>query len=284
MPAVDLISVVITTYNRSDALLPVLAALAAQDDRAFEVIIADDGSTQAHQDAIQAAAKRLALPLTHVWHPDVGFTAARVRNLGVAATAGSYVVMLDGDCVPETDFVRRHRSLAQPGFFVNGSRVMLSQRLSQAVIGGTQRVHGQGAAFWLGQRWSGDASKLGGLLRLPDWSARQHAQFIWKGIRSCNMGVWRQDYEAVDGFDESFVGWGHEDADFVLRLHNAGINRKNGFAATEVYHLWHPQASRNAESVNAATVRARMQTRQVLPTTGYRESRAAKEVVVNRWR
>jgi glycosyltransferase involved in cell wall biosynthesis len=97
MPAVDLISVVITTYNRSDALLPVLAALAAQDDRAFEVIIADDGSTQAHQDAIQAAAKRLALPLTHVWHPDVGFTAARVRNLGVAATAGSYVVMLDGD-------------------------------------------------------------------------------------------------------------------------------------------------------------------------------------------
>jgi predicted glycosyltransferase involved in capsule biosynthesis len=111
---------------------------------------------------------------------------------------------------------------------------------------------------------------------MPSLSGRAYAAAIW--------GVWRQDYEAVDGFDESFVGWGHEDADFVLRLHNAGINRKNGFAATEVFHLWHPQASRNAESVNAATVRARMQTRQVLPTTGYRESRAAKEVVVNRWR
>ena len=87
MPAVDLISVVITTYNRSEALVPGLAALAAQEDKDFEVVIADDGSTQAHQDAIQAAAHTLHLPLTHVWHPDVGFTASRVRNLGVAAAS-----------------------------------------------------------------------------------------------------------------------------------------------------------------------------------------------------
>jgi predicted glycosyltransferase involved in capsule biosynthesis len=97
------------------------------------------------------------------------------------------------------------------------------------------------------------------------------------------MAVWRKDYEAVDGFDESFVGWGHEDADFVLRLHNAGINRKNGFAATEVYHLWHQQASRTAESRNAITVRQRMQSHQVLPTIGYSESKSAKDVVVQRW-
>jgi predicted glycosyltransferase involved in capsule biosynthesis len=124
---------------------------------------------------------------------------------------------------------------------------------------------------------------LGGLLRVPDWAMRQQAEFVWKGIRSCNMGVWRRDYEAVDGFDESFIGWGHEDADFVLRLHNAGIKRKNGFAATEVYHLWHPQASRTEESRNATTVRARMQSGQVLPTIGYRESKAAKDVVVHTW-
>lgn len=283
MPAVDLISVVITTYNRSEALLPVLAALAMQDDTLFEVIIADDGSTQHHQDAVQAAAKELALPLTHIWHPDVGFTASRVRNLGVANALGAYVVLLDGDCVPETDFVRRHRGLMEAGYFVNGSRVMLSPRLTQAIVDGRTQVQAQGVAFWLRNRLSGDASKLGALLRLPDWSGRKHAGFVWKGIRSCNMGVWRKDYEAVDGFDESFVGWGHEDADFVLRLHNAGINRKNGFAATEVYHLWHQQASRKAESQNAATVRERMQSRQVLPTIGYRESRDAKDVVVHRW-
>ena len=283
MPAVDLISIVITTYNRSEALLPVLAALAEQDDKGFEVIVADDGSTQIHQDAIQAAALRLGLTLTHVWHPDVGFTASRVRNLGVANAAGAYVVLLDGDCVPETDFVRRHRLLMEPGCFVNGSRVLLSQRLTQAVIRGETAAHGRQVAFWLRARFSGDASKLGGLLRLPDFAGRKHAGFQWKGIRSCNMGVWRQDFEAVDGFDESFVGWGHEDADFVLRLHNAGIKRKNGFCATEVYHLWHAQASRAEESANAAIVKQRMRNAQVLSTIGYRESKAAEDAVIHRW-
>ena len=284
MPPHDLISLVISTYNRSDALCAVLRSVAAQDDRNFEVIIADDGSTLDHQQAVQAAAARLGLPLCHVWHPDVGFTAARVRNLGVAAACGRYMVLLDGDCVLETDFVRRHRALAQAGCFVNGSRVLLSERLSAAVLTGQTAVHGRGAAFWLWQRLCGGASKLTGLLRLPNAvrSAPQ-ARFRWKGIRSCNMGVWRSDYVAVNGFDESFVGWGHEDADFVLRLHNQGIYRKNGFCATEVYHLWHAQAARAAESRNAATVRERMHTGRVLPVTGYAQSLNAADAVIHRW-
>jgi GT2 family glycosyltransferase len=283
MSAVNLISIVVTTYNRSDALAIVLAALAVQDDTGFEVIVADDGSTQAHQDAMQASAKSCGLPLVHVWHPDVGFTASRVRNLGVAASSGSYIVLLDGDCVPETDFVRQHRRLKEQGCFVNGSRVMLSESLTQQAVAGITKVYGRGFFFWLAQRFSGGASKLGSLLRLPDFAARTHANFQWKGIRSCNMGVWRSDYEAVNGFDESFVGWGHEDADFVLRLHNAGVKRKNGFCATEVYHLWHKQSSRTAESANAATVRQRMHSAQVLPTIGYRESQATQDVVIRRW-
>jgi hypothetical protein len=161
--------------------------------------------------------------------------------------------------------------------------VLLSQRLTQQAISGETVIHGRSTSFWLGKRLSGDASKLGGLLRLPDLASRKRAGFVWKGIRSCNMGVWRKAYEAVNGFDESFVGWGHEDADFALRLHNAGINRKNGFFATEVYHLWHREANRNAESKNAATVRARMQSGQVLSTIGYRECVGAHEAVIHRW-
>ena len=283
MPAADFISIVITTYNRSDALAAVLAGLAAQDDRHFEVIVADDGSTEAHQQATAAAAQACALPITHVWHPDVGFTASRVRNLGVSVARGSYVLLLDGDCVPETDFVRRHRHLMAPGCFVNGSRVLLSEALTRQALAGRCAVHGRSAMFWLAQRLQGHASKLTGLLRLPDFAARTHSAFRWKGIRSCNMGVWRADYEAVDGFDESFVGWGHEDADFVLRLHNLGIKRKNGFCATEVYHLWHAQASRQDESRNADTVRQRMASAQVLPTRGYKESATASDAVVRRW-
>ena len=97
------------------------------------------------------------------------------------------------------------------------------------------------------------------------------------------MGVWRTDYEAVNGFDETFVGWGHEDADFVLRLHNAGVIRKNGFCSTEVYHLWHKESPRDTENMNAAKVKERMETGQVSATIGYEESLNAEDVVVKSW-
>jgi GT2 family glycosyltransferase len=283
MPLSDLISIVITTYNRSDALIAVLRGLAVQDDRGFEVVIADDGSTAAHQDAVRQAASGLGLAITHVWHPDVGFTASRVRNLGVSAARGAYLVFMDGDCVPETDFVRRHRQLREASCFVNGSRVLLSAALSQTVLAGQGQVFGRKAGYWLARWRAHDANKLTGLLRLPDWALRKKPGFRWRGIRSCNMGVWRADFEAVNGFDESFVGWGHEDADFVLRLHNAGVVRKNGYCATEVYHLWHPESSRAQESANADRVRQRQESLQIKADVGYHECRQQGEVRVHSW-
>lgn len=276
------VSVVITTYNRSDALLVVLAGLARQTDRNFEVIVADDGSREEHRRAILDSAVARELRLTHVWHPDVGFTASRVRNRGVAASRSSYVVFMDGDCVPEVDFIARHKQLAEPGHFVNGSRVLLAPELTQRVLTGAEQICGRSAVYWLGQRLRGQASKLAHLLRLPDWRARVHPEFYWKGIRSCNMGVWRSDYERIDGFDESFVGWGHEDADFVLRLHHAGVARKNGFCATEVFHLWHREAARDQESQNARTVRERAQSDIVRAASGYAQDRPDDDVVITR--
>lgn len=283
MPPTDLISVVVTTYNRSDALAQVLLGLAQQSDRDFEIIVADDGSTELHQDAVRTTALALGLSITHVWHPDVGFTASKVRNRGVSLARGAYIVLLDGDCIPETDFIAQHRRLMEKGCFVNGSRVLLSSAFTHAIVAGRENVIGRSKSFWLKRKLSGQASKLAGLFRLPDMVFRKRRDFSWNGIRSCNMAVWRADFERVNGFDESFVGWGHEDADFVLRLHNAGMIRKNGFCATEVYHLWHPESSRLQESANADRVRERLQTQQIRSTQGYGESLADTGMVINRW-
>jgi glycosyltransferase involved in cell wall biosynthesis len=276
------ISVVITTYNRSDALLQVLAALCLQDDKDFEVIVADDGSRPEHVQAVLDAEASRQLHVVHVWHPDVGFTASRARNRGVGASTGDYIIFMDGDCVPEVDFIRRHRRLAQDAYLVNGSRVMLSADFTQRVLAGEVMLTGRPKWQWIVWRLNGAVSKLTGLLRLADLPMRKQQGFKWKGIRSCNMGVWRCDFLKIDGFDESFVGWGHEDADFVLRLHNAGIGRKNGFCATEVYHLWHRESSREQESVNAAIVRERMRTGQTLPVEGFTNSCNGLDVVVRR--
>ena len=290
MDSTELVSVVVTTYNRSDALVAVLAGLSRQTDLNFEVIVADDGSRNEHTDTVLASpeANHLAGHLahckgfTHIWHPDTGFTAGKARNRGVAAARGNYLVFLDGDCVPEIDFIALHRRLAQPACFVNGSRILLSPRWTQKCLDGSENIIGRSGFYWA-QRWlCKDVNRLIGVLRLPDGNYRVKPGFEWKGIRSCNMAVWRSDFEMVDGFDESFVGWGHEDADLVLRLHHAGILRKNGFCATEVFHLWHPEASRQQESANAMRVRERSKGNQTRADLGYAQTRIGDDVVVTR--
>jgi glycosyltransferase involved in cell wall biosynthesis len=278
------VSIVITTYNRSDALLAVLRGLAMQTDRNFEVIVADDGSRAEHRNAISESSVAKELRVTHVWHPDIGFTASRVRNRGVSVSSHRYVVFLDGDCVPEIDFVARHKALAESGFFINGSRVLLSPEFTRDVVAHDaghdgEQICGRRAIYWLRQRLLGRASKISGLLRLPDGPWRVKRKFSWKGIRSCNMGVWKSDYARVDGFDESFVGWGHEDADFVLRLHHAGVARKN---ATEVFHLWHREASRDRESRNAKLVEERSKSGVTRASMGYSQQRVKDDVLITR--
>lgn len=282
MDSSELVSVVITTYNRSDALLAVLSGFSMQTDRRFEVIVADDGSREAHRKAIFDSPVAQSLQVVHVWHPDVGFTASRIRNRGVAAARGQYIIFLDGDCVPEVDFIARHKALAEPGYFINGSRVLLSESLTGRVVSGLEQICGRSWTYWLQQRLLGHASKLSGLLRLKDSSVRVAREFSWKGIRSCNMAVWGTDFERVDGFDESFVGWGHEDADFVLRLHNSGVCRKNGYCATEVFHLWHKEAARDQESLNARTVKERAKTDITQAALGYAQLRVNDDCVVTR--
>lgn len=265
------ISFIVLTYNRTDALLPVLRSLSEQCDERHEVLIADDGSRPEQVAMLQEHLPVFKCPVRHVWHPDVGFTAARARNLAARHATGDYLVFLDGDCVPNKAFVAQHARLAEAGCFVNGSRVLLSPGLTAQVVNGTIDLPGCSPAFWLRARLRRDCNKLLHLLVWPWRLFRVKQGFQWRGIRSCNFGVWQRDFTSINGFDESFQGWGHEDADLVLRLTHLGIQRKNGFMATEVFHLWHRENKRDQESVNKNRVLQRMKTDLILAEKGLRE-------------
>lgn len=265
------ISFIVLTYNRTDALLAVLRSLARQCNKDHQVVIADDGSRHEQVQMLFDRCPVFECPVLHVWHPDDGFTIARTRNLAASHATGEYLVFLDGDCIPNRTFVAQHERIAEAGHFVNGSRVLLNQRLTADVISNGLDLPSQPAHFWLRARLRGDSNKLLHLLDWPRKLFRVKKRFEWRGIRGCNLGVWRRDFLNVNGFDESFKGWGHEDADFVLRLSHLGIRRKNGFLATEVFHLWHPESKRDSESANKSRVMARMNSQLILAEKGFRE-------------
>ena len=246
----ELISVIVTTYNREDALEAVLRSLARQTDQDFEVVVADDGSTAATGQLVEAWKAKVGHRLEHVWHEDRGFRAAEIRNRAILAARGGYCIFLDGDCIVRPDFVATHRRLAAPGWFVTGNRMLLSSSLTTKVLREKLTPESWGFGGWLIERWRGGVNRLSALLRLPLGPLRRLRQNIWRGARSCNLAVWRSDLESVDGFDADYSGWGKEDSDIIVRLLHAGVRRKDGVFATGVLHLWHAKADRSRLAEN----------------------------------
>ncbi len=268
MQEATFISLVISTYNRPDALAAVIEGCFAQSDKNIEIIIADDGSTASTQQCVDAMKARSPVPFQHVWQDDDGFRLAMARNRGTLAARGNYMVFLDGDCIPQHDFIAQHRKLAQRGYLVTGSRVLLSEAFTARVLAEHIDVPGASGAAKFGYRMRGHMNKvLQLLLRLPD-IGRGTKRFSWRRIKGCNLAMWRSDLEKINGFDESFKGWGHEDADLVVRMFNAGVMRKDGAFATEVFHLWHREAKRDQATSNRHLVLERAANKSYLASQG----------------
>jgi glycosyltransferase involved in cell wall biosynthesis len=246
----DLISIIVSTFDRPDALDAVLRSLSRQDDRRFEVVIGDDGSVRDTADMIERWRPRLGAPLRYVWQQHRGFRLAEIRNRALRASAGDYSVFLDGDCLVRPDFVARHRRLAERGWFITGSRALLSQALTEQALRAPLEIECWGLTDWISQRFSGGLNRLAPVLRMPLGPMRKLRSHVLQGARACNFAVWRSDLDLVDGFDANFTGWGREDSDLIARLLHVGLRRKHGLFATGVLHLWHPDADRSELRAN----------------------------------
>ncbi len=242
-----LISVVVTTYNRPDALALVLQGLSLQIDQQFEVLVADDGSTDSTKSLVEK--NHWPFPIKHIWHEDQGFRAARIRNLAVEQASGEYLIFIDGDCVPRSDFIRQHRERAEWGWFVSGSRILLNPSLTDEAISGKKTILGWSGSNWLMARLKGEINRILPLLTIAVFPLKNRSQ-QWRGAKTCNLAIWREDFNRIKGFDEQFTGWGYEDSDLVIRLLQANVRRKHATQAVTVLHLWHKENDRQHEAEN----------------------------------
>lgn len=250
------ITLILNTYENPAALVKVLDALIVQTHQGAEIIVADDGSGPETKKVIDLFGNNLRIK--HCRQNHEGFRRSVILNKAIAQATSDYVVFLDGDSVPAREFIADHRGLAEHGCWVQGRRSFVDQSCV------ANFEPSCGCVWSLALR-----RKLSGLLkavRLPFPVVKRSRE--QRGILGCNLGIWRDDLIAVNGYDETFTGWGREDADLGNRLYHLGRDRKFVYGRAIIYHLNHPVVPRDRLETNQSLLEETIREKRIRARKG----------------
>lgn len=230
------LSVVLTTYERPAHLERSLASLALQREMEgrFEVVVVDDGSKDRTHDVVREFAKTAKFPVKLTTHEHNGFRVSLCRNDGIRASEGAYILISDSDCIFPPNHLERHLAARRPGLIRAGNCYRLDRDSTEKLtvedikLGTYQHRVPLVERFRVWRRWISDVRyQLRGKPNKPK-------------LMGFNIAISREDLDAVNGFDEEYVGWGCEDDDFAARVRLAGRKIRTAAGYTMAYHMWHP--------------------------------------------
>ena len=230
------LTLIITTYNWPEALLLVLKSIKKQSVLPDEIIVADDGSDERTKKLITQFNRDFNFGIIHSWQQDKGFRASKSRNKAIMKSSGDYIVLVDGDIILHPEFIKDHINSAERGYFVQGRRALISQKQTNKAL--IQDIFSF-SFFTLGLKNRKNAIHS----RILSSIFSDKKNYL-RGIKTCNMAFYRKDCLKINGFNNDFEGWGREDSEFVIRLINSGISRKNLRFGAIQFHLWHNENSR----------------------------------------
>jgi len=236
-------SLIITTYNRPEALELVLLSALKQTVMPDQIIIADDGSEEKTAELIQKFIDLNKIPIIHSWQEDRGFRLSRSRNLAVSKSRDEYLIFIDGDMLLHKDFVKDHLKYAKKGSFIQGNRSLITEDFTNKMI--------LNKNLKIPSRLSKNLSNKINSFRAPLFTRiiSLFKNMRRRGIRTCNFSIFRQDLIEVNGFNEDFKKWGQEDSELVERLYNLGIYRRNIKFSALQYHLYHKEGKSNKDNL-----------------------------------
>jgi glycosyltransferase involved in cell wall biosynthesis len=219
------ISIVIPTYNDATILEKTLASLTKQtlDFALFEVIVADDGSSDETKEVVQKYSD--ILNLKYCFQSDKGFRVAHVRNLGLSYATFSRTLFLDTGMLVASNLLESHLShhLAAPDVTIIG----LSYGVEEYSSTNAKKIK----SLLIEQDIDASFSNFSTHPEL--WDCRyQYLKSInfelrnmpapwcifWTGHVSSNTELLLQ----LGGFDEWFSSWGGEDVELGIRLYKSG--------------------------------------------------------------
>lgn len=240
-------SIIISTYNQPEWLQKVLVGYEQQTFKDFEIIIADDGSSDETKRLIDDFNKDSKIPVHHVWHEDSGFQKTKILNKAILASKGDYLIFTDGDCIPRKDFVAKHIALKKENCFLSGGYFKLPQHISELITKEDIILQNCFDKQWLlknGLEPSFKSNKLTST-GTKEWLLNNFTttKATWDGM---NASGFRKDILAVNGFDERMT-YGGEDRELGERLMNRGIKPIQIRYSAICVHLDHDRSYANNE-------------------------------------
>ncbi|MGB7925637.1 MAG: glycosyltransferase [Pyrinomonadaceae bacterium] len=191
-------SVVIPSHNRSDALARTLEKLAEQQfDEPWEVIVVNHRCSDDTDEVV--GRQKFPVPLRLVHKRDTPGVAA-ARNAGAAVATGHYLLFMDNDILVEPDFAQRHYDAlsAHPGCWIMGQLVNLPEQTRTPFGRFRESLY-------------------------PFTPPGEPVRPV-VGLTGQSVSMPRADFERLKGFDEKFDIASVEDFDLALRAKRAGIN------------------------------------------------------------
>lgn len=248
------IGVVIPTYNRVGNLTLLLESLIKQSITDFDVVIADDGSTDDTSELINKLSK------TDLWRgrlkwvdcgPNINGRRGRARNIGVANLPSdcTLVIMLDSDLVLESNVLSNYASLSEKHLndiifgmvkwlppiplseiddYVNGDKFSELKRL---IPSGIPKLN-KGTFVGPELRINAPFTKYDG----ADYDVKSEWSLF------TNTAIPRKLFEKVGGFDENMQGYGYEDMELGARLSKNGT-RCIYSSDCLALHIWHSKSN-----------------------------------------
>lgn len=218
------ISLILCTRNRAaslDACLATVRAAVEAFEGAAEVIVVDNGSSDATPETLARWSAQAAFPLTVLTEPKAGVS--RAKNRGIAAASGEILAFTDDDCRLAADYFTR---LSASYVGVDGP----------CLIGGRVEL--------------GDPEDLPFTIK-PDLDPQVYEPTIHPGgfAHGCNLSLSRSALDIIGGFDVR-LGPGAplgaaEDTDMVFRAYAAGVR----VSYDPSFAVWHHHGRRDLDEI-----------------------------------
>jgi len=247
------VSVIVAAYNRANLFRLCLEALSGQTFKDFELVIADDGSGP----EIKAIADsfRDRMNIVHVWQDDKDFRKTIAINKAVKISSGEKLYFFDADTIAHPDYISRSEAYICEGRYMITRSVLLSEKIASYILKNHFKTDD---IFKAPVKWKIRKDGFFAKTRYCTYGfllSRPLAAFTQSFKKNSNMsgrcwGIYRKDFERVNGYNNDFKGAYCEDSELDMRLSNAGMKRR--LATNEAVSLHFPHGKSSYSGDNAA--------------------------------